>query len=305
MKTRALIVVVLAALMYLPLSAAVLARQNGEDKPVAGRTDLYCTGFISELPPRTEIRVIGGERENEKGSFAQGDIVYLNKGREGGVYAGAVYYIIRPLGEVKHPFTHKTLGTYARELGTLRVLEAHDRTATAEIIVSCDTIELGDSLRLFEAQVAPARGEGRPLPRYSEGSGGLRGQIVLARDFKEYVSANQIVFIDLGNRHGVRPGDQFTIYRKITRREGVATIPEDDIVQQRSDGFGSERYRGGNLSQSAPATPRDKVMRERPPLPRKVMGELVVLKVENTAAVALITRTTGEVNIGDFVERVN
>jgi hypothetical protein len=46
-------------------------------------------------------------------------------------------------------------------------------------------------------------------------------------------------------------------------------------------------------------------MRERPPLPRKVLGELVVLKVEKGASVALITRTTAEVQIGDMIERSN
>jgi hypothetical protein len=44
-------------------------------------------------------------------------------------------------------------------------------------------------------------------------------------------------------------------------------------------------------------------MRDRPPMPHKVLGELVVLKVEKTASVALITRTTAEVQIGDQIER--
>ena len=38
---------------------------------------------------------------------------------------------------------------------------------------------------------------------------------------------------------------------------------------------------------------------------RKVLGELVVLKVEKTASVAIITRTTAEVQIGDRIERSN
>ena len=46
-------------------------------------------------------------------------------------------------------------------------------------------------------------------------------------------------------------------------------------------------------------------MRERPALPHKVLGELVVIKVEKGASVALITRTTAEVQIGDMVERSN
>jgi hypothetical protein len=79
----------------------------------------------------------------------------------------------------------------------------------------------------------------------------------------------------------------------------------DDIVQEKSGGYGSDRYQGGDFSSMAPRIARKDVLHGRPALPRKVMGELIVLKVENTACIALITRTVSEVNIGDFVERVN
>jgi hypothetical protein len=49
----------------------------------------------------------------------------------------------------------------------------------------------------------------------------------------------------------------------------------------------------------------EQVMRERPQLPRKVLGELVVLKTEKGNSVAMITRTTAEVQIGDMIERAN
>jgi hypothetical protein len=51
--------------------------------------------------------------------------------------------------------------------------------------------------------------------------------------------------------------------------------------------------------------PRKDVLARRPPIPRKVLGELVVIKVEKNSSVAMITRTTSEVNIGDWVERAN
>jgi hypothetical protein len=266
---------------------------------------IYCTGYISEVAPRADLLVVGGEKENELHGYSEGDVVYLNKGRAAGVLAGAEYYITRPLGEVNHPFSKKKVGYFVRELGMLRVIEVHERTATAQITVSCDTIDLGDVLRPYEALQSPSTNERSPMPRYSEGDNGLKGQIIMSPMFREYLSANQVVFIDLGNRQGVRPGDHFTIYRHITKREGVAKVPQYDIVQERSAGYGSRRFKGGDFSSSASATSRDKVLRTRPTLPRKVMGELIVLKVENTAAVALITRTTAEVNIGDFVERAN
>src|SRR5262249_33974357 len=212
---------------------------------------------------------------------------------------------IRPLGEINHPFTKKKLGVYVRELGLVRVLETQAKTSTAEITVSCDTIEFGDLLKPYEAYTGPGPRDARPLPRYAEGSGGVTGQIVLSPGYREYISANQIVFIDLGHRQGIEPGDYFTIYRKIGHSEGVTKPPEDNIVKQRSGDFGSNRYRGGEISNSATNVPHGEVLRKRTEIPRKVLGEMIVLKVESTTAVALITRTTAEVNIGDFVERAN
>ena len=123
--------------------------------------------------------------------------------------------------------------------------------------------------------------------------------------FHENLSANRVVFIDLGTRQDVHPGDSFTIYREIGAREGITNTPKDSVMKRRSDGYESDRFRGGEYSIQATRVPQHTVLRERPQLPRKVLGELVVLKVEKAASVALITRTTAEVQIGDLIQRSN
>ena len=96
-----------------------------------------------------------------------------------------------------------------------------------------------------------------------------------------------------------------SFYREIGRREGITKVPQDKIMQDRSGGFDSDRFRGGEYSIQGTRVPLETVTRERPRLPRKVLGELVVLKVEKGTSVALITRTTAEVQIGDRIERSN
>lgn len=307
MKSTARALVALLVFLAGSFSSAVVARQHTTDQsqPVAMRSDLYCTGYIADVSPSLDLQVVGAEKENLKVTFAEGDVVFLNRGRGAGIQPGAVYYIIRPMGVVNHPFTKKRLGHYVRELGLLRVIEVGDQTSTAEITVSCDTVEFGDVLKRYEEYVGPNAGERRPLPRYGEGSGGTMGQIVMSPDFHENLSANRVVYIDLGTRQDVHPGDLFTIFREIGRREGITNVPQDKVVNDRSDGYGSGRFHGGELSIQKTRTPREEVLRERPPLPRKVLGELVVLKVEKGASVALITRTTAEVQIGDRIERSN
>ena len=261
------------------LSGSVVARQQSSDQPqpLAKRSDLYCTGYIADVPPRVDLQVIGAEKENLKVTFAQGDVVFLNRGRSTGIQPGAVYYIIRPLGEVNHPFTKKKLGYLVKELGLLRVIEVGDRTSTAEITVSCDTVEFGDLLKPYEEYAGPNVGEARPLPRYGEGSGGTTGQIVMSPGFHEHLSANRVVYIDLGTRQDVHPGDLFTIFRDIGRGEGITKTPQDKIVKDRSDGYDGDRYHGGEYSIQGTRVPQEQVMRDRPPLPHKVLGELVAM----------------------------
>ena len=306
MKLMLRVAVVVTAFLFLSLSNPASAWQNDDKtEPVAKGADLYCTGFISDASPRSDLQIIGAERENMKITYAQGDVVFISKGREAGVQPGAVYYIIRPLGVIKHPFSKKKLGHYVRELGLLRVIEVSPKTATAEIVVSCDIVEFGDLLKPYEEMESPSQRDGRPLARYGEGSGGVTGQIVMSPGYYENLSANRVVFLDLGARQHVQPGDYFTIYREVGPREGITNTPKDDVVKDRSRGYSSDRYRGGNLSVQAPRTPIEDVLKNRPEVPRRVLGELVVLKVEKNTCVAKITRTTDVVTVGDFVERSN
>ena len=307
MKTTARLGVALAIFFIGSVSISVVARQqsSNQSEPVAQRSDLYCTGFIADAPPRVDLQVVGAEKENWKSTFAQGDVVFLNRGRGAGVQPGAVYYIIRPLGKVKHPFTHKKLGYLVRELGMLRVVEVGDHTSTAEITVSCDMVEFGDLVKPYEEYTGPNVGDARPLPRFGEGSGGTTGQIVMAPGYHENLSANRVVFIDLGSRQSIHQGDVFTIFREIGREEGITKTPTYKIVDKRSGGYQSDRYRGGKNSIQSTRVSVGEVLKDRPALPRKVLGELVVLKVEKGVSVAMITRTNAEVQIGDMVERTN
>jgi hypothetical protein len=194
MKSTARVGVALMIFFVGSVTSSVVARQqsSNQPEPLAKRSDIYCTGFIADNQPRPDLQVVGAEKENIKVTFSQGDVVFLNRGRGAGIHPGAVYYIVRPVGAVNHPFTKKHLGYLVRELGLLRVVEVGNQTSTAEITVSCDTVEFGDLLKPYEEYNGPNAGESRPLPRFGEGSGGTIGQIVMAPGFHENLSANRV-----------------------------------------------------------------------------------------------------------------
>ena len=90
--------------------------------------------------------------------------------------------------------------------------------------------------------------------------------------------------------------------------------------RNRTAGFQSDRYRGGGFSNQGmrakdssrfaeadgrynhnPLTTRE-IKKHRPLMPRKIVGEMVIIDVQTRTATAIITRTVGEVHTGDWVE---
>lgn len=309
-KYSAYSIIMLVAFVGLSLPHQTIAQRGGQPYPnsVVKRSDMYCAGYIgAETTIFPDLYIAGGERENFKNSFSQGDVVFMNKGRNAGIRAGQTYSVIRPVGKMKHPFDKKRkLGIYVREVGMIRVIQVNDKTSTAEVTVSCDLLEMGDMLKIYEEQLAPEPREGQPLALHGEASGDLTGQIVLARHGREYVATGDIVFIDVGETKGVKTGDYFTIYHAIDDDwENISKYPQDKIDQWKSRDYQSDHWRGGKFSNQAPRIKRNEVLRNRPDIPRKVLGEMIVLKVEKGTATCAITRTVSEVNIGDWVERNN
>src|SRR5436190_11248987 len=86
---------------------------------VAGKSNLFCAGYIKyqKFGPMPEI--VGAEDEPNQRTFADGDIVFLDWGSSQGIKVGQRFQIIRPKGDVKGVFREKKgfLGTYVRELG--------------------------------------------------------------------------------------------------------------------------------------------------------------------------------------------
>lgn len=279
-------------------------------------TELYCAGFIQYAPSTNQLEVVGGEQEQEKRVYAEGDIVFINAGQQQGMRVGQEFSVIRPRGQFKTKLSRKKgwLGVYTQEVGRLRVTDVKDRVSVALVTRSCEMILLGDLLRAVPQRVSPVARPEVTLERFADPSGKQTGRIVLARDGREMLSRNQVVFIDLGTEDGVKAGDYLTIYRPA----GTGTVTrfrDEEITPTANYGFESERFRGGRFSNKAqrvkdpngtgiygPMVTTPEIERRRPPVPRKVVGEVVVLNVQARTATAVITRVAQEVHTGDFVE---
>ncbi len=282
----------------------------------AGVSDLYCGGTIELSPSFSGPEIVGAEQEQEQHSFAEGDYVFVSVGTQQGVRVGQEFLVVRPRGKFSSDFSRKkgTLGMYIQEVGRLRVTEAKDRAAVAVVTHSCDQLLLGDLLRPLPLRTAPLVRAEVAGSRFSDPNGKPQGRIVLARDGREMPTRNEIVYIDLGSEDSVKTGDYLTIFRP-AGAGSISHYRDVEIATAGSGGFQSDAFKGGKFSSQAqrvkdqngtsvlgPTVNSPKIKARRPPVPRKVVGEMVVLNVQARTATALITRIAQEIFTGDFVE---
>jgi hypothetical protein len=285
-------------------------------KPIARDSEMYCAGYIEQSPNYNNgLSLIGGEQEQEKNSYAFGDYVYLSGGAQAGVHAGQEFTVVRPRGSFKTELSAKrgSLGVFTQELGRLRVVKVEDKVSVAQVVQSCEMMLLGDLLKPVEARVSPpAQIDAASIDRFADPSGKQRGHIVLARDAREMVTRDEIVYIDLGAEDNLRAGDRLTVFRQAGKGR-VVDYPEE-ITPTASGGFESDTFKGGKFSNEAQrmkkidgeargtAMETPEIKHTRPQPPRKIVGELVVLNVQGRTATAIVTRVAQEIHTGDEVE---
>src|SRR5207247_874012 len=103
------------------------------------------------VPSREDegLYVLGSELGSDKVALATLDILYLNRGSNGGVKAGDVYSIHHAAYKVKHPASHKTLGTKIDVTGWGRVILVTENSASLLVEQACADIQAGDYLKPF------------------------------------------------------------------------------------------------------------------------------------------------------------
>jgi hypothetical protein len=293
-----------------------------QPRPVAGKFSLYCAGYIRHQPLPDLPEIVGAEEEQEQRTYADGDIVYLNAGSKQGIKEGQNFQIIRPRGDVQgvHKEKRGFLGTFIQEIGQVQVFKVRENTSAAQVIFTCDQALLGDLLAPVPDRESPLqRAADGNLDRFADPTGKQTGRLMMSKDNRELVTRNDIVYIDLGSEDQIKPGDYLTIYRPLGTGN-ITRVDNEEMARNRSTGFQSDRFRGGGFSSQGsrakdktafvdaegryryrPITTRE-VKRHRPLMPRKIVGEMVVLDVQARTATAIITRVASEVHTGDWVE---
>lgn len=263
--------------------------------------DLYCAGFISKQTLPDANYVAGGLQTPTTTKFTRGDIIYL---QGTGYSAGAEYEIVRALRDVNEyemfPGQKKLLketGQPYEEVGRIKIVDTRNKTAIAQIEYACDGVNPGDTAIPFAEKQAVTFHTPVRFDRFLPASGKLRGRIVMGKDFDSQLGTGHKVYLNVGANQGVKIGDFFRAVRSYDEdlRDPAdslsfkAAMAEDS--QKKTPSFDPARFTKGN----------GPVIHVRD-LPRRSVGEIVIIGVTNTTATGMIVFSMEDVHAGDGVE---
>lgn len=290
----------------------LVVNQDTREMPLVGKNNLYCAGYVETGTVDFKNEIVGAEKEQEKNIFAQNDYLYVSMGANRGIKVGDMMAVIRPRGKVETRWTDKkNLGFYVQEVGAVEVIDVKSETSVVRVVTSCDNLLLGDLVQPIPARTSPLFEQRPALNLFADSTGKTSGRIFMARDGRELIGREEIVYIDLGAEDNVKTGDYMTIFRPLGSGNILDDLPAES-VSARDEGFESQEYHGGKFSNQAQRKSGEKAdgrvittkraKRNRQEGLRNVVGELVILSVKEKTATAVITRTAQEVHPGDNVE---
>jgi len=264
--------------------------------------DLYCAGFVNkQLLPNANF-VAGGLNTPNTTKFINQDMIYV---MGHGYQTGQVYSVVRELRDPnrfemydgQHAMVQAMGQPYA-DLGRVRIVDTRHKAAIAYVEFSCEPIDPGDILIPFTERPAISYHPPLKFDRFAPANHGVSGRIVLAKDFDSQLGTGAKVYMNVGSNQGVKVGDYFRAVRPYTYdlHDPVDSLSfaAYDVVedtQRRPPSLESHLFRG-----------TDGPVIHVADLPRRSVGELVVLSITPTTATGMIVFALEDVHIGDGVE---
>jgi hypothetical protein len=202
------------------------------------------------------------------------DQVYVRFKEGQDVRAGQSYTIFREMHPwERDPGEEEERGTLVRIQGTvvIRSYDRQQRVARGVLTEAMEPIERGFYVAQMERRfdlVEPQRNESNVVAR-----------IIASSRPRELLSYGEVVFLDVGQGHGIKPGNRFFVVRR--GDDWQETITADPVEL-------------GNIVEVPEYDPSV--------LPKEVVAELRVLKVRKKTTIALVTRSDTDLALGDQAE---
>jgi hypothetical protein len=270
-----------------------------QEKPVPEIkfNDLYCSGSVRTARFSEDIRVISKFDPTGGVLAAEGEYVYLSQGSNGKIAAGSMYQVVRPTKTITNPKGRNNLGMHYLDVAQMTVVLVQPDFSLARVVHSCaDAVDVGDTVIPFQPVVVPMPTRPRPLSPVMVTTSGIKGTVVSTKDVMlNFASSSKssgqiqgansgplallergiagdgdIVYVDIGEDRAVNAGDVFIVYRDVEIDRRLYNYPKEV---------------------------------KKLDMARRVIGELIVVKVGERAATAVVTYATDGVALGDTIER--
>lgn len=182
------------------------AKIYAEEYPLLSDSDMYCSILVwdKSFP---EVKIIGSEREDERSMMADADSFYIDKGKEEGMEMGQMFLAVE-IGDLI-----PQIGYIAQKKGKVRIIRLEDHLSVVKVEKGCGDIRAGNYLIPFEEKETVI---GKDLGYDSSLKPGesLEGQVIyLDTDFN-IVATGHWALINVGDEHGLKVGQQMTIFRQ-------------------------------------------------------------------------------------------
>lgn len=227
--------------------------------PPASRQAIACSPVVV-AEGTADISGIGSILTSEDDRLLVGQEDTISIGLDAGSRAsvGDRLAVVRPGIRVVDPHAKRSLGRILYTLGVIEVTGARDRVLRGRVIYGCDPINPGDRIAPFVQSPFPEDKRARPTTQ------SIEGEILESATQSELLGQQHLVFLDLGSRQGIDPGDVFAVYRPNPPAVSRATGQEFQVPPDR-------------------------------------LGEAVVIRVTEGTATAVFTASSKAIQQGDRV----
>jgi hypothetical protein len=258
---------------------------------VPTQNDMYCSGFLTNEHVPDKLFVAAGHNSPDQTRYAgPADVVFIH-GQ--GMKPGERYQIVRHVKDKNHYEIFRGQRAAVREVGEpyfelaiVRISDVQKDTAIATFELSCADVMPGDvAIPLVEREAPPFRNV--VLERYAPPTGKPQGRIVMAKEFDSYLGTKYKAYLSIGADKGLKPGD----YLRATRTYSYQyRDPEMGLSTKASEVEDTQVH------------PQKLATGDLSSLPRRTLGDMIVLEVHPRSATAMILTALEDIHVGDGVE---
>jgi hypothetical protein len=268
------------ALVFLATSAVASRAQDAATAtpvtlPVATRSQAACTGFIADPAISRDVFVLGGEDDDFHDvarQYVQGDSIFIAHRGEASFTVGTQFRVVRKADELFSTMHYagqkweiRKLGKPYQDIAEVTVTHVNPEGVVATINFSCEPVAPGDTLVAFQPRPVPEYALNPSLDHFAPVDAAKKqARIVASRNNYGYFGEQNVVYLNLGDGDGVKPGQRYRVYK---------------VLPPHTTGF---------------------LTWEK--TPNETVGEVVVISVQPKSCTALVVSSYREISAGDYIQ---